>query len=153
VPAPVEAAGTSQEFVMSHPQLKGRIALVTSVSATGPLTLGLASRGATVVVAMRNEACARTLADQIARVTGNPNVHPIELDLASFPSVRRAAAHFIARYHRLHVLVTDTMVRDSVDHLGPLLLANLLLDTMKQSGSGRIIRLASATDRQQIWSA
>ena len=118
--------------------LKGRIALVTGPRQARPLTLRLASGGATVIVAMRDEAQARVFADRIARQTGNPHVHGLAIDLASLDSVRRAAAEFIARYQKLHVLVTDT-----TQYPGPLLLAHLLLDTMKVSGGGRVVRLGA----------
>ena len=127
--------------------LKGRIALVTGPRHARSLTLRLASGGATVVVAMRAEAPARAFAELIAQQSGNPHVHAIVIDLASLASVRRAAAEFIARYQKLHVLVTDT-----TEYPGPFLLAHLLLDTMKGSGNGRVVRLATS-HRHQIWSA
>jgi NADP-dependent 3-hydroxy acid dehydrogenase YdfG len=128
--------------------LKGRIALVTSARRPPLLAFALASRGATVVVAMKAEDRAEDWAQRIRHGTGNCAVHPLAIDLASPCSVRQAALDFIARYHRLHLLVTDTTAR-----LGPVLLANLLLDTMKQSGGGRVIRLPMPGHRQQVWSA
>ena len=137
------------------PNLEGRIALVTSGGEAHPLAFGLAARGATVVVAMREDARAEALAGRIAQETGNPRVHSCCIDLASLECVRRGAREFIERYGRLHVLVTDAAVRSEwrLGHLGPFLLAHLLLDTMKQSGGGRVVRLSVASDRQHIWSA
>ena len=129
-------------------ELKGQIALVTSAGSAPLLAFALASRGATVVVAMKDEDRAEAWALRIRHNTGNSAVHPFALDLASPCSVRSGALEFISRYRRLHLLVTDTTAR-----LGPVLLANLLLETMKQSGGGRVIRLPMAGDRQQVWSA
>jgi hypothetical protein len=138
---------------MSHPASK--IALVTNAEAARPIAVGLAARGATVVLSMADEERAAWLALDVSRQTGNPNVHPFMIDLASLDCVRRGARVFIERYRRLHVLVTDTLVPSPwpLERLGPFLLASLLLDTMKQSGSGRIIRLPVAGDRRQIWSS
>jgi NAD(P)-dependent dehydrogenase (short-subunit alcohol dehydrogenase family) len=133
----------------NRPELKGRIALVTGGARGRPLAVGLATRGATVVVTMRDVLQADALARCIAAQTANPDVHALGLDLSSLASVRLAAHDFIARFGKLHVLVSDT----SSDRLGPFLLANLLLDTMKQSGRGKVIRLGSLDSRQQVWSA
>ncbi|MDP1823267.1 MAG: hypothetical protein Q8L48_08500 [Archangium sp.] len=128
-------------------ELKGRIALVTSAGGTPFLALALAARGARVVVAMKDEHRAEAFALRIREGTGNADVHAFAIDLGSPCSVRSGARDFISRYRRLHLLVTDTTAR-----LGPVLLANLLLDTMKQSGGGRVIHLPIAGDRQQVWS-
>lgn len=126
-------------------ELKGRIALVTSAGGAPLLAFALASRGATVVLGMKAH-LAKAFALRIRDGTGNADVHPFTLDLDSPCSVRQGAADFIARYQRLHLLVTDTTAR-----LGPVLLANLLLDTMKQSGDGHVIHLPMAGDRQHVW--
>jgi NAD(P)-dependent dehydrogenase (short-subunit alcohol dehydrogenase family) len=123
------------------PGLQGRIALVTGGRGTRPLAMGLAGLGATVVISGP-----QAVARRIALATGNPRVHGLELDLTSPASVRQGAQAFLERYEHLHVLVTEVTVR-----LGPVLLANLLLDTMKQSG--RVVRLSPAGDRRQIWAA
>ncbi len=105
--------------------------------------MGLATLGATVVINGPQAAARR-----IALLTGNPDVHTLVLDLASLASVRSAADEFIARYGRLHLLVSDPTVR-----LGPVLLANLLLDTMRRSGRGKVVRLSTSADQPQIWAA
>lgn len=133
------------------PELKGRIALVTGGRRTRPLALSLATRGATVVVTVSG---ASTLARRLAHTSGNPHVHGLVIDLTSPDSVRAAAADFIARYRRLHLLVTDVVRADCpLARLGPFLLANLLLDTMKRSGGGKVVRLLTPTQQPQIWAA
>ncbi len=125
------------------PQLEGRIALVTGGKNTRALATSLARLGATVVITDPQNVVAR-----IVSKTGNPHVHGLIIDLASPPSVRAGAEAFIARYRQLHLLVTDTTVR-----VGPVLLANLLLDTMKRSGRGKVVRLLTSGDQRQIWAA
>jgi NAD(P)-dependent dehydrogenase (short-subunit alcohol dehydrogenase family) len=127
--------------------LQGRIALVTSAGSARPLAVSLASLGATVIVTMPDGCDADTLARGIALESGNLRVHGVVIDLACPFSVRDAASHFIARWQRLHVLVSDTSIP-----LGPTLLANLLLDTMKRSGTGGVIRLSLPKAKRQLWS-
>lgn len=117
------------------PGLKGRIALVTGGQRTRPLALSLAGLGATVVVTVPRASLLS---------------HRLVIDLTSPRSVRAAAEEFIARYHQLHLLVTDPGVDT---RLGPFLLANLLLDTMKRSGRGEVVRLVTPGDQPQIWAA
>ena len=128
-------------------ELKGRIALVTGERGRA-LARGLARRGATVVVTRGDERGAAALAHRLAAQTGNADIHPLVLDLTSLPSVRRGAREFIEHFGRLHLLVTDT----AGHRLGAFLLAHLLLDTMKLSSSGRIVRLTRAHDPQQVLS-
>jgi NADP-dependent 3-hydroxy acid dehydrogenase YdfG len=133
---------------MQHlPELKGRIALVTGERGR-PLARGLARRGATVVVTRCDERGAEALAHALSAQTGNADIHPLVLDLSSLPSVRRGAREFIEHFGKLHLLVTDT----SGHHLGAFLLAHLLLDTMKRTSGGQIIRLTRATETQQVLS-
>lgn len=127
-------------------RLQGRIALITSAGSARPLALSLASLGATVIVTMPHECDADALARSIAVETGNLRVHGVVIDLRCPFSVRHAASEFIERWRKLHVLVNDTSIP-----LGPTLLANLLLDTMKQSGTGRVIRAAVPNAKRQVW--
>jgi hypothetical protein len=132
----------------SEPGQRLMIALVTSARGARPLALGLASMGATLIVTMPEDDEARALARDLTRQSGNLRVHGLVIDLRCPHSVRFAAAEFIARWQQLHVLVSDTSIP-----LGPTLLANLLLDTMKKSGTGRVIRLAIPNARRQVWTA
>ena len=125
-------------------RLQGRIALITSAGSARPLASSLASLGATVIVTMPHECDADALARSIAQETGNLRVHGVMIDLRCPFSVRDGASEFIERWRKLHVLVNDTSIP-----LGPTLLANLLLDTMKQSG--RVLRLSIPNTKRQVW--
>ena len=97
--------------------------------------------------------------NDIKEKTKNQEVIFMPLDLASLQSVRNFARSFIANEQRLDILINNAGLIGSnevklsedgiestiaVNHLGPFLLTNLLLDVMKQSGpGGRIVNVAS----------
>lgn len=118
---------------------------------------GLLARGHEVVIACRDVAKGEAVARELATDTGNDRVTVLACDLASLASVRAFAAAFRARYDQLDVLINNAGCanverRLSVDgyeltfatnHLGPFLLTNLLLDTLKAAPAGRIVTVAS----------
>ena len=78
------------------------------------------------------------------------------LDLADLSSVRQAAAQFLATGRPLDVLMNNAGVagirslsKDGFDltyatnHIGPFLLTNLLLPSLKRSSQGRIVNVSS----------
>lgn len=83
------------------------------------------------------------------------------VELSDLDDVRRLAAEVLTRYDRLDVLLNvagraltgPDLSRDGVDplfaanHLGPFLLTNLLLDRVRESGSGRVITVTSSRHR------
>ena len=84
-------------------------------------------------------------------------VEMMELDLADFGSIRRFADDYLARHERLDVLVNNaglvlTSRRETVDgfettigvnHLGPFLLTQLLLDRIRASAPARVVVVSS----------
>lgn len=137
-----------------------RICLVTgSTSGLGEATArGLAALGAHVILACRDVKRGLVIADSIIMTTGNRNIDILQVDLASFASIRRAAQEFKVRYDKLHVLVNCAGITVSeqiftedgiesmlaVNHLAPFLLTDLLLDMLKNSAPSRIINYTSA---------
>jgi NAD(P)-dependent dehydrogenase (short-subunit alcohol dehydrogenase family) len=129
-------------------------------SGIGFVTAGkLAAQGFHVILAARNQ---QTAAEAIARIeaaTPGASVESIPLDLASFTSVRGAAAAFQAKGYPLHLLINNAggsipgqQPRFSADgfeltlatnHLGHFLLTNLLLDDLKGSAPARAITVSS----------
>ncbi|MCU0674139.1 MAG: SDR family oxidoreductase [Myxococcota bacterium] len=85
--------------------MNGKVVLVTGAN-TGigkEAALALAKMGATIVIAARNRAKGERAADEIAQKAGLPSARRpelIDLDLASFASIRAAAASFLARHEK-----------------------------------------------------
>ncbi|XP_062274832.1 dehydrogenase/reductase SDR family member 13-like [Scomber scombrus] len=141
----------------SSMRLAGKTAIVTgSNTGIGRTTaLDLAKRGARVILACRNKEKAEAAAFDIRRESGNTQVVFMQLDLASFKSVRSFAETFLKTEPRLDLLINNAGVMGpgrtedgfgvalGVNHLGHFLLTNLLLDRLQQSGSGRVVTVAA----------
>ena len=152
---------------MNTASLKGKIVLVTgSNSGIGLETSrGLAAAGATVVMAARNLAKGEAALADVKATTGSTTVELLQLDLASLESVRKAAAELQSRHRELHILVNNAGIMTTrkettqdgfeatmgVNHLGPFLFTNLLIDTIKATGTAenpaRIINVSSMGHR------
>ena len=118
----------------------------------------LASRGAKVIVVGRNAERGRQSTQEVRRETGNQAVEFLSADLSSQAQVRSLAKAFLARHRRLHVLVNNAgalyaLRQESADgieltlalnHLGPFLLTNLLMDALEAAAPARIVNVASA---------
>ncbi len=119
--------------------------------------LGLARKGATVVMACRNLEKGEAARQEIARATSRDDLDLMQLDLASRASIADFVREFDARYPALHVLVNNAGIMawkfertaDGVEttfgtnHLGPFLLTLRLLDKLKASGPARIVNVSS----------
>jgi len=119
--------------------------------------VGLAQRGARVVIASRNAAKGQAAVSEIRARSGSEIVEMRALDLASFASVRTFAAELLGGYERIDVLVNNAGVvlrhREvttdghemtfQVNHLGPFLLTALLRDRIVASAPARIVMTAS----------
>ncbi|GCE45794.1 NAD(P)-dependent dehydrogenase (short-subunit alcohol dehydrogenase family) [Thermosporothrix hazakensis] len=139
--------------------LQGKVCLVTGASSgIGKATaLGLAHRGAHVVMACRDLARGAAAQNEIQAHSGNPHVDLMQVDLASQESIRQFVAHFKDRYTHLHILINNAGISNfsrqetedgieetlAVNYLAPFLLTNLLLDTIKESAPARIINVSS----------
>ena len=151
-------AGTNCD---SKAMLTGKTVIVTGANTgIGKTTaLDMAARGARVILACRNAARALPALKEIQESTKNRNIVFMELDLASLQSVRDFAQLFLEKEKRLDILINNAGLITSdepklskdgieltiaVNHLGPFLLTNLLLDIMKKSGPGtRIVNVSS----------
>ena len=144
--------------------MAGKICLVTGATAgIGEATAsGLASLGATVIVAGRNTERCSAAVERIKQGTKNPEVAYLVADLSSQREVRRLAIEFKTRYPRLDVLVNNVGAinlarRSTVDgieltfalnHLSYFLLTDLLIDLMISSAPARIVNVSSSSHRQ-----
>jgi len=126
----------------------------------------LAKQGATVVIVARDAAKGQDAVADIKHTTGNDKVSFMKCDLGSQKQIRQLAIDFKAKHNSLDVLVNnagaffseygeteDGIERQfAINHLGPFLLTNLLLDTIKASAPARIVNVASrAHYRGQIY--
>jgi retinol dehydrogenase 12 len=121
----------------------------------------LAEKGANVVVTARDTKKGAATVEEITRRHSNANVEAMELDFSRLDDVHVFAKAFTAKHDKLHVLVNnaglmldhrkstsdglETMFQ--VNHLGPFLLTNLLLDTLKASAPARIVNVASTAHK------
>jgi len=122
------------------------VAVVTGASrGIGQATAAaLAARGATVV----------TVGRDASRST-------VACDLASFASIRAAAAEIVARWPRVDLLVNNAGVQHlrrttsadgieatlAVNHLAPFLLTRLLLPCLEAAASARVVTVSSSLAR------
>jgi len=123
--------------------------------------VALAGMGATTVLACRNPDRAAAAAQRVRAQSGSDRVEIVELDLGDLDSVRHASAEILERFDRLDVLVNNAgglstercTTRQGfeqtfgVNHLGPFLLTNLLLDRLRQSAPSRIVNVSSIGHR------
>jgi NAD(P)-dependent dehydrogenase (short-subunit alcohol dehydrogenase family) len=143
--------------------LEGRIALVTgATSGIGQETaLGLAARGAHVVLVGRDRARAEAARKDVTERSQNPHVDVLLADFASLDAVRGLAREFGERYPRLDLLVNNAglVMREriltadgyettlAVNHLAPFLLTHLLRERLLASESARVVNVASDAHR------
>lgn len=143
----------------SSARLDNKIVLVTGGNTGIGLETArdLASRGAKVIIASRDDKKSAEAVADIIKTTENENVEFKYLNLASFNSIRKFAENFNHTYDRLDVLINNAgcgiikrkasengiNILMQVNYLGPFLLTNLLLDKIKASETGRIINVSS----------
>lgn len=139
--------------------MEGKVCLVTGAnSGIGKATaLGLANKGATVVMLCRHPRRAERALRSIRKQSGNDDVHLILADLSRRQDIFDAAREFNDRFDRLDVLLNNAgiMTRKRrltddgfemqffVNHLAYFLLTGLLIDTLKASAPSRIVNVAS----------
>ena len=118
---------------------------------------GLATAGARVVLACRDQAKGQNAVDAIAREMQSDCLELLIIDLSSQKSIRAAARDFMERHPALDVLINNAGVglpdrQQSVDGieltfatnvLGYFLLTNLLLAALREAPAARIVNVAS----------
>jgi NAD(P)-dependent dehydrogenase (short-subunit alcohol dehydrogenase family) len=143
--------------------MKDRICIITGAnSGIGKATaIGLAKMDATVIMLCRNKETGEVAQKEIISESGNKNVDLLICDLSSQKQIRRFVDEFKQKYQNLHVLINNAGVMASkrrlcvdgfemnfaVNHFGPFLLTNLLLDVLKKSSPSRIVNVSSAAHR------
>ncbi len=146
--------------VQSSPSLKGKVALVTG----GNIGLGyetvkaIASRGAHVVLAARNEEKVRKAVEALMKENPTASIEFLQLDLASLESIKNAAEEFHKNHKVLDILVNNAGImampemktkdgfesQFGVNHLGHWSLTSLLMPSILRSSAARIVTVTSS---------
>jgi len=121
----------------------------------------LAGAGARVLITARDRARGEAALGELRRRGRRDDAELAVFDLGDLASVRAGAAELLDRCERLDVLVNNAGVvlsdrRESADgheatfainHLGPFLLTQLLLERLKASAPARIVNVASTAHK------
>lgn len=143
---------------------KERIALVTGASGgMGRATAALlaAEHGMKVLLLVRDAKRGQAALDEVNRRSGRNDAELVLGDLASFASIRAAAAEIAERVDHIDVLVNNagviTIKREEtedgferqlgVNHLGHFLLTGLLMPLLLRSSAGRIVVVSSGAHK------
>jgi NAD(P)-dependent dehydrogenase (short-subunit alcohol dehydrogenase family) len=147
--------------------MQGKVVVITgsNIGIGLETAVGVATQGATTVLACRNQEKAAAAARDIKARSGNDDVALVALDLSDLQSVKAAADDILGRWDQLHVLINNAggtwserqetkqgfELTFGVNHLGPFYLTGLLLERLRQSAPSRIINLASV-GHHMAWS-
>ena len=139
--------------------MRGKVVVITgsNIGIGKETAVGVATLGATTVLACRNQAKAAAAAAEVKRRSGNDDVQLVALDLADLATVRAAAEEIQSRWDGLHVLINNAGGTWSqrqltaqgfeqtfgVNHLGHFYLTRVLLDRVQGSAPARIINVTS----------
>ncbi|MEU7782377.1 oxidoreductase [Micromonospora parva] len=146
------------------PDLSGRTFVVTGATAGLGLatTRALASRGAAVVMAVRDQAKGHQVAADIAAAQPAVDLEVRRIDLADLDSVRMFADGMHADHRRVDVLINNAGVmalprtlspqghemQFATNHLGHFALTGLLLDLLLAGRDPRVVTVTSVNHRQ-----
>jgi NAD(P)-dependent dehydrogenase (short-subunit alcohol dehydrogenase family) len=153
---------TAPKGSSSVPSLKGKTCLITGVTqGIGRVTAREIGRlGPNMVLIARDKQRGLEVVEEV-KAAGNPQVELIVADLSSQAEVRRAAAEFLSRHDRLHLLINNAgalfgerkltvdglEMTFALNHLGYFLLTQELLGVLKASAPARIVNVASDAHR------
>ncbi|HUF83331.1 MAG TPA: SDR family oxidoreductase [Acidimicrobiia bacterium] len=149
---------------MPDRDMDGKVVVITGGN-TGigkEAAVGLARAGATVVITSRNAERGEAALQDVQERSGRTDVSVMDLDLASFASIRRFATELLDRYDHLDVLLNNAGLVLSerteteqgfettfgVNHLGHFLLTQLLLDRLEANpGGARVVNVSSVAHK------
>ncbi|RYP91188.1 hypothetical protein DL770_002665 [Monosporascus sp. CRB-9-2] len=153
------------------PDLSGKIVLVTG----GNNGLGkesvrqLAKHNAKVYMGARSEQKANEAIAEIKKEVPNADIAFLELDLASFDSIKKAAQQFVGENDRLDILMNNAgimatppgLTKDGYEiqfgtnHVGHALLTRLLMPLLEKTAAGANsdVRVINLTSNGQEWFA
>ncbi|XP_048746862.2 retinol dehydrogenase 12-like isoform X2 [Ostrea edulis] len=142
----------------SKNRLDGKTVIITGGSSGIGKATGyeLASRGARVILACRNEKLGDAVARKITKRTGNSDVRAMYLDLSSLHCIKDFVKKFQENENRLNILINNAAYLGpkaatvdgyektfGINYLGHFYLTYLLHDLLMKSAPARIINLSS----------
>ncbi|MFW9906916.1 MAG: oxidoreductase [Candidatus Thorarchaeota archaeon] len=141
----------------------GKIFVVTGANSGLGLyaTKGLAEKGATVIMAIRNKTKGEAAMYEILSEFPEAKLDLMILDLASFKSIKEFTKKFNAKYDKLHGLLNNAGIMQppfrktedglelqmGVNHFGHYLLTGLLLENIKATPGARVVNQSSFAHR------
>lgn len=148
--------------IQNIPDLTRKIIIVTGGnSGLGYETVkALAEKGAEVVLTSRSVEKGEQAKKEMAKTKGKVVV--MELDLASFESIKNFASKFKQQYTKLDVLINNAGImttpyfltkdgleaQNGTNHFGHFLLTGLLFDLIKKTPKSRIVNVSSSAHKQ-----
>ena len=149
--------------VQDIPDQTGRVIVITGAnSGTGfAAAKVLAAKGATVILACRNDAKAQAAVQAIRAAHPAAAVETVTLDLGSMASIRAAAGEILTRHGRLDLLLNNAGVmvppagkttegfetQFGTNHLGHFALTGLLLERLRSTPGARIVTMSSGAHK------
>ncbi|WP_368646274.1 SDR family NAD(P)-dependent oxidoreductase [Alkalibacterium putridalgicola] len=120
----------------------------------------LVEAGVTVIIGCRNEERGRTALEDIRAKSGSEEVELLLIDMSSQASIKKAAETVKLRHPVLDILIHNAADFDisrkkpkfskedvemvwATNHIGPVLLTDLLMDELKRSEQGRVLTVSS----------
>ncbi|MCK9211313.1 MAG: oxidoreductase [Ignavibacteriaceae bacterium] len=145
------------------PDQKGKVVIVTGSSSGIGFEAArvLASKNATVIIAVRNLEKGKNALNKIRAQYENSDVQVMELDLANLKSIRSFVNAFKIQYDKLDLLINNAGVmvppygktedgfelQFGTNHLGHFALTGLLIDLLKNTKDSRIVNVSSAAHK------
>ena len=120
----------------------------------------LVQLGHHVIIGCRNKDRGIQAQNEIEQISKKECIDLLQIDMSSQTSIRTAADHLKTNYNELDILIhnaadfdlsrkSPVYTEDNIEsvwatnHIGPVLLSNLLIDKLKASSQGRVITVAS----------
>jgi len=140
----------------SDKSLVGKTVIITGGNAgIGKATaIQCAKLKAHLIIASRNVDKSMKARDEIIKETGHHDIHVMKLDLADLDSVSKFADEILSKEKHIDFLINNAGVIAvpgltkqgigsvfAINHIGPFLLTNLLLDRMKSHSTLRPVRI------------
>ncbi|MEI6729153.1 MAG: oxidoreductase [bacterium] len=151
---------TSQNWTTKNiPNQTGKIIIITgATSGLGKQAAKIiASKNATVIMAVRNTKKAEIVAIEIRAEFPNSKLDIRQLDLSSLKSIKTFASEFLKSYDKLDILINNAGVmacpysktednfeiQMGTNHFGPFALTGLLMPVLKKTPNSRIVSTSS----------